>query len=670
MPHHDPSRRDRRTALARGGWLVGTAVVTSIAAAQTAPALPAVVVTATRTERTVDDAPVRTEVVGREEIERTRAVTLKDALENVPGLQLREVHGKSGYEVTLQGMTSDQVLVLVDGLPITASTGSTVDLGQYLLAAVDRVEVVKGAASAQYGSAAMGGVINVITRPIQPGFSGQVTVDAGSRGSQDVSSWPARKHGQFLLEGGTETLRARLSGDAIKDAGFAVNPDGWARQGDAVERQQIALRLAWHPSRSGEVWAEAGTYAEDDEQRYTTYVPPNEVLQRKTEEITRDRIASGARWTFENGVAVQAKGVSEGYDSESIEYAGGAAGSRRNAELRMRHLTLQTDLPAWAGQLWQFGADVHEETLDQTVNGVPELDGNGKAKRSSNELFVQNDIVLGNDWELLLGARYQDDSDFGGHLAPKASLKVNVYSSGDWRGVLRASVGQGYRVPNLKERHYRFDHSSIGYVVIGDPNLKPESSDSVQLGGTFDFGPAVKVDANLFYNRVKDLIQIDQDNGVPVNGITEYRYENVGRARTQGLEAAVRWQATPSLTLQAAYTRTDTEDLETGLELTRRPKDIARIGLDWTAAPGTLVSVRGRYQSSELVNTATQGRSPAFCTVDATVNQQFGHGLTGFLGVSNLFDRQRDFADANDFGPLSGRLIYLGVTYAFGKTTP
>jgi outer membrane receptor for ferrienterochelin and colicins len=206
--------------------------------------------------------------------------------------------------------------------------------------------------------------------------------------------------------------------------------------------------------------------------------------------------------------------------------------------------------------------------------------------------------------------------------------------------------------------------------VIGDPNLKPESSDSVQLGGTFDFGPAVKVDANLFYNRVKDLIQIDQDNGVPVNGITEYRYENVGRARTQGLETAVRWQATPSLTLQAAYTRTDTEDLETGLELTRRPKDIARIGLDWTAAPGTLVSVRGRYQSSELVNTATQGRSPAFGTVDATVNQQFGHGLTGFLGVSNLFDRQRDFADANDFGPLSGRLIYLGVTYAFGKTTP
>lgn len=94
----------------------------------TADPLPTVVVTGTRSEKTLDETPIRTEVVDRQEIERTHARTLKDALENVPGLQLREIHGKSGYEVTLQGMTSDQVLILIDGLPITASTGSTVDV--------------------------------------------------------------------------------------------------------------------------------------------------------------------------------------------------------------------------------------------------------------------------------------------------------------------------------------------------------------------------------------------------------------------------------------------------------------------------------------------------------------------------------------------------------------
>ena len=117
----------------------------SEAYAQEAATLAPVVVTGTRTERALDDVPVRVEVVSREEITRTHARTLKEALENVPGLQLREVHGKSGFELSLQGLTSDQVLVLIDGLPISASTGSTVDLSQYLVSDVARIEVAKGA---------------------------------------------------------------------------------------------------------------------------------------------------------------------------------------------------------------------------------------------------------------------------------------------------------------------------------------------------------------------------------------------------------------------------------------------------------------------------------------------------------------------------------------------
>lgn len=654
-----------------GHWLAGGTLLASGAAwAQAGAVLAPVVVTGTRTERAADESPVRTEVVDREEIRRTHARTLKEALENVPGLQLREVHGKSGYEVSLQGMTSDQVLVLIDGLPITASTGSTVDLSQYLLATVDRVEVVKGAAAAQYGSAAMGGVINVITRPVTPGFSGSATVDGGSRGAQDVSGWPARGHAQAVLEGGTETWRARLALDALDDKGFAKDPAGWSRQGDDIERQQGTLRLAWHPSRQGEAWVEAGTYREDDEQRYTLYVPPNQVPQSRVESVARDRIASGARWTFANGASVQARGVSENYDSTSREFSGASLASTRNADLRMRHLTLQGDLPPWLGQVWQFGADFHHESLDQAVNGASELDGAGASKRSSRELFAQNDIFLMPGWELLLGVRWQDDSDFGAHVAPKASLKWDAWRAGDWRAVVRASAGQGYRVPNLKERHYRFDHSALGYVVIGDPDLKPESSDSYQLGGTLTLADTLTVDANLFYNRVKDLIQVDEAQGVVVNGITQYTYENVGRARTQGVETAVRWQATPSVSLQAAYTWTDTQDLATGSELTRRPRDMGRLGIDWTPADGTTLSARARQQGSELVSTASQSRSPAWSTVDVSVNHSFHNGVSAFAGVDNLFDRQRDFSNSNDYGPISGRLVYFGLSFAFGPTPP
>ncbi|CAG9170341.1 TonB-dependent receptor plug domain-containing protein [Cupriavidus pinatubonensis] len=637
-------------------WLFPGVVV-----AQQADSLPTVVVTGTRSEKTLDETPVRTEVVDRKEIDRTHARTLKDALENVPGLQLREIHGKSGYEVTLQGMTSDQVLVLIDGLPISASTGSTVDVSQYLLGEVDRVEVVKGASSAQYGSSAMGGVINVITRPIARGFAGAVSADAGSYGSQNADGNPGVLHGNVRVEGGGEKWRARVTADAIDNKGFAVDSDGWTRHGDAVRREQYAGRVEWLPTPAGSFWLDANAYRETDEQRFRYYAPPVYVPQRKTEDISRDRFTGGGRWRFDNGLTARLAGVTEGYDSNTKEYSNGFQTATRKASMRTDHVSLQLDLPAWKSQLWQVGGDFHYETLNQTANGISELLGN--ASRTATELYVQDDIILSDTWEIVAGVRGQNDSDFGSHFAPKVGVRANLIGSEDWKGVARANFGQGYRVPNLKERHFLFDHSSLGYMVIGNPNLKPESSNSFQLGGSLSWRDRVAVDANVFYNRVSDLIQTDMSNFTVVNGVALYTYRNVARARTQGIETTVRWQATSRLGLNAAYTYTDTEDLDTGTELTRRPRSMARLGLDWRVFSGTDFSVRGRYQSSELVDSTTGARSPSWTTLDLVLNQKIGRGVTAFVGVNNLFDRQRDFSNASDFGPVAGRFIYLGARF-------
>ena len=642
----------------------------SEAYAQEAATRTPVVVTGTRTERALDDVPVRVEVVSREEITRTHARTLKEALENVPGLQLREVHGKSGFELSLQGLTSDQVLVLIDGLPISASTVSTVDLSQYLVSDVARIEVVKGASSAQYGSSAMGGVVNVITRPIEQGFGGSATVDVGSYGSQNDngrSTSANNRHGRINLGGGGETWRLALSGDSMDGDGFGLDPEKWSRQGDASKRQQLTARAQWLPRKEGNFWVELGHYTEDDVQRYEYFVPPKYVPQRKTEDITRDRVTFGGDWKFDNGLRAEVKGVSERYDSQSREYSQNFQTATRASSQQKDHITTQLELPAWGHQLWMVGADWSRETLAQSSNGKPELGVAGRAERTSQELFLQNDIVVNDVWEVLLGVRGQDDSDFGTHVAPKVSVRGNVYEQGGWKGVVRASLGQGYRVPNLKERHYLFDHSSLGYVVIGNPNLKPESSDSLQLGGTLGLDESLSIDGNLFYNRVKDMIQTDLVNYTTVNGISAYTYQNIARARTSGLESSVKWRATPALDLQAAYTRTQTRDLNSGTELTRRPRDIVRLGLDWKPQAATTLSVRARYQSDELVDSAGGTRSPAWSTMDVTVNHKLGNDLTLFLGVNNLTNRQRNFASANDFGPIAGRFVYVGAKYAFGN---
>ena len=642
-------------------WLLtGVASVSVAHAAGSAdPAtLQTVVVSATRSERAVEESTVPISVVSRSEIERTRARTLKQALENVPGLQLREVHGKSGFELSLQGLSGDQVLVLIDGLPITASTGSTVDLGQYLVGDVERVEVVKGASSAQYGSAAMGGVVNVITRRIEPGFGGTLELDAGSYGRQNDSGRRAsanQKHARFGLTGGGDTWRLGLSGDVLDDAGFGLRPELWTRQGDASKRVQLTGRAEWLPRAGQRFWLEAGRYSEDDVQRYEYFVPSRFVPQRKAEDITRDRVVLGSQWKLDSGARLQAKAVSERYDSDSREVSQGFQIAQRRSAQQTQHLTTQIELPAWGRQMWMVGADWHRETLRQTTNGGSELQFNGRVQGESRELFLQNDIVFSDDWELLLGVRGQHDSDFGGHAAPKASLRGTVYEQGDWKGVLRTSVGVGYRVPNLKERHYLFDHSSLGYIVVGNPNLQPESSTSLQLGGTLSLGTRWSLDGNLFHNRVKDLIQTDLGNATSVQGVTAYTYANVARARTAGLEALLRWQTTPALALQAGYTRTHTRDLESGSELTRRPRDMARLGLDWKLQPATTFTARARGQ-----------RSPAWSVLDLSVSHGLGSGWTVFAGANNAFNRQRDFASASDFGPIAGRFVYVGAKWAFG----
>jgi outer membrane receptor for ferrienterochelin and colicins len=634
--------------------------------------LEPVVVSATRSERAQADAPVKTEIVTRQEIERTHARTLTQALQNIPGLQLREIHGKSGYELSLQGLNSDQVLVLIDGLPISASTGSTVNLSQYLVGDIERIEVVKGAASAQYGSSAMGGVINVITRRTQPGWQAGVDVSAGSYGAQNDSGRAAdvgRATGRLNVSGGNQQWRVAAQAEVLDDQGFAQNPAGWTRQGDAMRREQYGARVDWLPSDQVQLWLDASRYLETDTQRYQTYVPPNRIAQQKVEDIGRDRWAAGGQWNFGAHGRLSGSWLNEQYDTTSIASANGVKTGDRRARQLLQQASLQLDLPAWYNQLWQVGIDLRRDTLDQQNNGYSELQRQGMVERKSRELYVQNDIFLTDQLELVLGVRGQHDSDFGGHLAPKAALKADLLNSAEQRLVGRASWGQGYRVPNLKERYYLFDHSSLGYMVIGNPDLRPEESDSYQLGLDWYWGNDFSLQANAFYNRIRNLIQVDRSAATVTNGVASYQYDNIAAARTAGLELAGQWQLIPELALNAAYTYTHTRDEENGQQLTRRPEHMARFGLDWTPRSGSTVSLRTQWQSEELVDASRGTTSPAWHKTDLSFNQQLGRDLTAYAGVNNLFNAQRDFSDANDFGPLAGRFIYLGARYQWGANT-
>lgn len=608
-------------------------------------------------------------MVSENELKRTNASTLKDALENIPGILLREIHGKSGYEISLQGLSSDQVLVLIDGLPLAASTGSTVDLDQYLIASVDHIEVIKGAASAQYGSAAMGGVINIITKKVADGVSVSGQVDIGSYGKQNANGKAAsinNHHEKIKIEASNGDFKGRFSADQLKSDGFAVDPALYPLQGDEQNRQQYSIYGAWQPSDQFSIWVDFNDYQETDHQRSLNFVPPFYLKQYKVEDIQRQRLSAGSKFTLLNNIQVDIKGVHETYDTTSTQTLDGYLSALRNSDQENNHFSSQVSLPTWYRQNWQLGYDWHEEKLDQSNNGKFELQG-GAVSRDRNEFYLQNDAQLTDQLDMVVGWRFQNDDDFGDHNAFKLSSKYRFYEQNELFADLRLSYGQGYRVPNLKERFYSFDHSYLGYIVIGNPNLKPESSNSYQLGLSLVKNEFWNANINLFWNDVKDLIQTDYDNAQVVNGITQYSYSNVAQAETKGIETTAQWHISTYLAVSGAYTYTEAKDKTTNKWLTRRPKHIARIGADYSFNDQLDLTLRARYQSEEFGDSANLQKSPDWFSIDTQIDYQISPYISAFIGIDNILNQQRDFNASVDYRPIEGRYSYTGLRFNWNK---
>ncbi len=636
--------------------------------------LDEIVVTGTRNPRKVSDTPVRTEVVSREEIRDTHARTVKEALQNVPGLLLRQIHGKAGYEVWMQGFNADRILVLIDGLPLTATTGSSVDVTQLDTLDIERIEVVKGAVSAQYGSSAMGGVVNIITRPISKGTGGEFTVDGGTYGDQNPSGESldfSRRNGQASLSLGGETVRWRLTASQRETDGIDPEPETWARPGDAVERTNIANRLEWLPADGHRICAQLGYFREDAESHYVETNPGNFLNAGKNEIAKRWRGALIGQHKPATGPEWHWSLLHENLKNTTDKYTAMGRFDFRDATHTVSRASGWTQFEPFSAHQLQLGTDLNHNSLEQYKDGNTELAEDDEITRNGKEFWFQNTWFAGDDWEWVLGARYQNDSDFGSHAAPKLNARYDLFSDAATSLYVRGGWGVGYRVPNLKERYYRFDHSQLGYIVNGDPTVEPEESDSYQLGLGITFTNKAWMEVNGFYNDIDQLIQTELDTEATAarnDGVQIFRYANVERARTHGVELTAGWQIQPGWKVSAGYTYLDTEDLKTGEQLTRRPRHQGLASIDGlTPLPGMSWLARVRSQSDDVVDAETNAISPGFTTLDLKLNQDIGQHLRLFTGINNVTDAQRNFNDSSDFGPVSGRFIYVGLTLGFGN---
>jgi len=621
-----------------------------------------VVVTATGEPRILSEVPVPVRVVDEETIRRSPAHDAADLLRRAPGVPVMSqgVDQRGGVSgISLQGAGAGRTLVLVDGRPVAGDVGGVVDLSQFPAEALERVEIVEGPMSTLYGSDALGGVINLITRRPPPGaeVSGRIqgASDRALDGGLSVSS--ALPDGSFW----GASASGRLAGSVD------LEPDDVAT--DLDDRRSLGLRLVGgvrRPKNQLELTASYGHDARDG-----VFIRRNAAIDHDAVYDGRkrhDRLDGSVSWNH-----VFAEEVKARLEVDATDYSfrfdedlrSSPVLSSRRARTGAVTGRLRLDCRAVQEASALAGVEVRRESLrvfqDRVEPGgeVRRLEEVEPTGEWSVEPWTQGSLRLfDRRLEIVGGVRISIHDAYGVAAAPSLAVKVGL-----WRGAtLRAAGGRGYKAPTLKDRYLVFDHSALGYVVYGDPDLRPESSWGVNLSLEQRIAERLTLRLGGYANRLTDLITYVYDGQASASGLNVYRSTNIAGARTVGGQLTADLQL-PWLRATLAYRllRAWSDD---GFILPDAPMHGLRGSLEFVLARIELSLYNTvSWEGERYVDAGQQRRSPGLVRWDARLEKRFTgrHELGIFVGVDNILDQRRDPDLEDDFRPVDGRRVLLGV---------
>jgi outer membrane receptor for ferrienterochelin and colicins len=616
--------------------------------------LDPIVITATSGERFLKDAPASVTVVTGEELRRRPVQDLASAIEGTSGVQLTGI-GLGRRGISIRGMQTDHSLILVDGMRISNSASaiahSDFELGWLPAEAIERIEVVRGPMSSLYGSEALGGVVNVITRRATDRWQGSFTTyglltEHGlGGGSYDVSGYA----GGPIIPGvlglnvwGTFKGRAELATPG--DARVSSMGDQKAFNGTAT--------LTWTPDERQRIDL---SYGAGFEERWmgTQGTGPFPTFYRSEDDVWRQRLSLSHEGDWDWGTSrLRVYGAT--LDRENSRSDGApASGPHRFVDIVGDG---QVSFSPFEGHRFTIGGEARRERLkDPTVNAA------GSADQMHYAGFVQDEIALGDSWELVVGGRLDHHQDFGWHASPRAYL-LHHFSDAL---TFKAGIGTGFKAPTLKQLSP--DYAAIAgggrFTIVGNPDLKPEINRSVEAGLEYREG-IWSARAMVFQNDLKNLIQtlcVLRCGGAP--GAT-WTYRNVGKARIRGVELGGGVELPWNLRIDADYTWLDPVDRSTGRELLGRSRHAANATLEWSPLDNLTTSLKVSHIGAQKTSTAS-GRQPAYTLVSAYASYGFNDNAALQIGVENITDVRLADENGNFAFADEGRRYFIGIRTTF-----
>ena len=636
----------KRTALASAITLASAVMVH--AHANEPIALNDVVVSASGFEQKITDAPASISVLSQQDLQQKRYSNLAQALEDVEGIDVRQGTGKTGgLNISIRGLPSEYTLILIDGRRQN-SAGNVTPNGfnetstSFMppMSAIERIEVIRGPMSTLYGSDAMGGVVNIITKKVAKDWGAAISLDHSFQENRDygeTSSTSLYASGPLIDNLLGLAVRGSLFDRGASDLSFANDSTVSKRGAAPVEGRNhtvgARLTLTPHENHDFSLDLEQGrqVYNNDDCQLGTldgksggsavdgcNIERPTQINGYDDELVfERDQFALShtARLGFGTLDSSLTHNTTETIGrtipgTRGVAYTGyPAIVAGNDRELKSTDLIFDSKLVSPLG-------DSHIATVGGQYWDAKVSDGIASEdfQQTSWALFVEDEWRLRHDLALTLGARYEDHEAFGGHVSPRAYLVWNT--SDNW--TLKGGVSRGYKTPTLNQLHDGISGvtGQGRTITIGSPDLEPEITTNTEFGVYFDNLAGFDANATLFHNTFKDKI----DDGTPLancnfsanpnqpgcvsfgSGFTQESFAqsvNIGEAETQGLELAGGWQFAPAWKLSMNYTYTDSEQksgINQGAPLTNTPEHMAHARLSWTTSERLTLWFKGEYR--------------------------------------------------------------------------
>lgn len=635
---------------------------TAMAAAQRATDASDIVVTATNREQQVKDAPAIISVISREDLERLPYREVTDALLEIPGVSVSPGEGNS-RDISIRGMSPQYTLILVDGRRLSSresrTNGGSISEGGMLppLEAIERIEVVRGPMSSLYGSDAMGGVVNIITRRIAKQLQGSARINGTMQLGDDFGNYA---DGNFYLSGPlTGGIGFQLQGSMNRRAEDDVIGGTPQRKDDS-----IAAKIGFAAGTDHDFLLEGGYYHQQTTDTAgktveATAAEPEGTQSSMTQKRYVGSLSHRGNWGF---------ATSDSYvqyeDAKHVE-----------GEKRIKNTVTQSiwSVPLSSNTLSLGAFFRHEDMTDLTSNRLSGSTRSG-ATRTNWALFAENELRLFDGFALTGGIRLDEDELYGSHWTPRIYGVWNMTQ----QFTLKGGYSQGFRAPNLRQTLPDWGQGSRGGTIYGNPDLAAETSRTFEAALLFN-GEAFQASLSAYDTRFNDKITrltcVDVgawcvDEPLSSAGRPPTTYVNVDKARVRGIEATIDIALLSTLKLNATGTLTDSEQLtgpNAGAALNDTPKQQASASLNWRPNDRFSGYVRAIYRGEEAVTEAQiSGEdivAQSYTTVDIGASYKITPDFTVHGGIQNVFDKRLSYDDyAYVIDPAR---LWVGITTRF-----